>query len=79
MTSRTFRAQVRSRLRKSPRASCWVMVLAPRTTSPRARVGDGGPGDGEEVHAEVKHEAAILGRDHGARNDRWDPIEGSQI
>ena len=32
--SRAFRHQVRSRLRKRLRASCWVMVLAPRTTSP---------------------------------------------
>src|SRR6266545_2831172 len=30
--SRSFRDQVRSRLKKRPRASCCVMVLAPRTT-----------------------------------------------
>ena len=42
---------------------------------PLARVREGGPRDGEEVDAQVKPEAAILGRDHRGHHGRRDPIQ----
>ena len=74
--SRAFRHHVRSRLRNSPRASCCVMVLAPRTTGGFAGVGQRGPAHREKIHSHVTHEPTVLGRHDGRDDRRWDLVQG---
>ena len=61
----TLRLMVRSGVKKTFLATCWVIVLPPWTTSPGAQVDHEGAQHAEDIHAAMIEEAAVLSRDDG--------------
>ena len=66
--SRALRLRERSRERKSVRASCWVIVLAPSVPPARAQVVRERAGDGYRIDAMMAEKPVILdGHDRRAQ------------
>jgi hypothetical protein len=72
--SRALRHQLRSRVRNNPRASCCVIVLAPRTTL-FSRAFVRAARLPQQVHAVMPHESAVLGGDDRGGDGRRHPVE----